>query len=805
MPDFIPPGLNPLNIPEIVVMVGQQIPLCRRTILPDPYTGTFTFNTIPVTLFAPKDFLACTAVCQAWRRILLPVLWRYYDGALMRYVPLQVLQKASVYFRTFRDPIGQYHQGPFSSTHLQQLIISQQHEWAVPFLDANPALQHLTWTGLGRPLADRQFMALAKMAQLRDLCLSNCSLVGRSLASVLNSSPGLLRLSLSSVDGITQLDGLSTMSSLEEIALGYLPVNSQSAVLDDLTRFCPNLRRISFLGTWGPMDDDAVAGGTGRRQGRDVLKLSSILRVFCPELQSIQFTAGYCFGFDRFNTLQDFELAALAESAERLTSFGAEISTLGRMLTDALICQSRSLVAVDLCIRRRYPHQHPHDGGGGGGGGGTAGFGLGGGEPVSTTITTTGEGGLFELDILGHGIGALTKHPHLDEDEEDSMHDGSGQSRDIVNAARILTHCSNLRVFRLTSDEKWIRMEEAMALFARPWACLGLEVLSLGHISMPASPPSTSTRKRRTSRRTASFGSCTPSSVASASMATKKRHTKRNRPAVAAGGNSLQSVVATPLTMSSSYPSPSLSPLLVLPYSVPPSPKAMSKIRISRSTAALTESGSRSAAQDAGKETVNGTPTLLDGDEGFDWALFPDGSSLVSPPSISSSCFPDPLGASSSMSSLAESPSSSLPTGNASPFSSSSSRVMSRTSSCASTSSVSSSSSETSSSPSASSSSSPKSPPSSQSNSVDLRPLPPTTARKKTWRRSRSRSVSVSSFSSTSSTSSSIVSLSDDDEGEDGWKFGEEFKQRLVPQVTLLTVLRELCLNKVRYARTTIV
>ncbi|KAG0312364.1 hypothetical protein BGZ97_011251 [Linnemannia gamsii] len=421
MPDFIPPGLNPLEIPEIVAMVGQQIPLCRRTILPDPYTGTFTFNAVPVTLFAPKDLLACTAVCQAWRRILIPVLWRYYDGSLMRYVPPQVLQKASVYFRIFRDPIRQYLQGPFFSTHLQQLVISQQHEWAVPFLDSNPALQHLTWTGLGRPLADQQFMALTRMAQLRDLCLSNCSLVGRSFASVLNASPGLSRLSLSFVDGITQLEGLSTMVFLEEIALGYLPVNSQGAVLDDLIRFCPNLRRISFLGTWGPTNDDSIPGG--RRQGRDLLKLSSILRVYCPELQSIQFTSAYCFGVDRFNTLQDFELAALAESAERLTSFGAEISSLGRMLTDALICQSRTLVAVDLCIRRKYPHQHPHDGGGG-----TTEFGLGG-------------EGLFELDILDHGIGALAKHSYWDEEEEELMQDGSGKSRDIINAARILTHC----------------------------------------------------------------------------------------------------------------------------------------------------------------------------------------------------------------------------------------------------------------------------------------------------------------------------------------------------------------------------
>ncbi|KAF9118142.1 hypothetical protein BGW39_001437, partial [Mortierella sp. 14UC] len=641
MPDFIPPGLNPLEIPEIVAMVGQQIPLSRRTLLPNPYTGTYT-NPVPVTLFAPRDLLVCTAVCQAWRRILLPLLWRYYDGALMRHVPLRVLQKASVYFRIFRDPVGQYHQGPFFSTHLQQLIVSLQHEWGVPFLDANPGLKHLTWTGLGRPLEDQQFMALARLGQLRDLCLSNCSLVGRSLASVLMASPGLSRLSLSAVDGITHLDELSNMSFLEEIALGYLPINSQSAVLDDLTRFCPNLRRISFLGTWGSTNDcfDIAAGAGiagGRRQGRDLLKLSSILRVFCPELESIHFTAAYCFGVDRFNTLQDYELAALAESSDRLTSFGAEISSLGRMLTDALICQSRTLVAVDLCIRRKYPHQYPHDGGGEGGGG--MGFGLGGDTASALPVASTTGGGLFELDILDHGIGALAKHSYWDEDDEDGQTSGlgGGQSRDIVNAARILTHCSNLRVFRLTSDEKWIRMEEAMALFARPWACLGLEVLSLGHISMPATPPPSSSRKRKTCWRSTSSGSGSgsgsgPSTSSVARGKTTKRSTKRNR-----HDGSPKSAVATPHSLSSSYPSPSPPPSLP-PPSISPSPKT-SHMQFTGLTATNNNSN---ISIGGGTQDLGGVDGTTGNDEVNNYSLFSGESSLISPSSISPSYFVDP-------------------------------------------------------------------------------------------------------------------------------------------------------------------
>jgi len=59
------------------------------------------------------------------------------------------------------------------------------------------------------------------------------------------------------------------------------------------------------------------------------------------------------------------------------------------------------------------------------------------------------------------------------------------QLMDVVNSARILSTCSHLRVFRLSSAENVIDMDAALELFANPWACLGLEILSLGQISLP--------------------------------------------------------------------------------------------------------------------------------------------------------------------------------------------------------------------------------------------------------------------------------------------------------------------------------
>ncbi|GJJ67690.1 hypothetical protein EMPS_00036 [Entomortierella parvispora] len=409
MPDFIVPGLSPLEIPEVIAMVGQQIPLTRQETYTDHFNPALTGTR---TVFAARDLVACTAVSRKWRWVLLPILWRQYDGPLMRHVPRSILQANSEYWRSFRDRFGHHHVGPFFTTNLRQLVISQQHDWAVPFITSNTLLCHLTWTGLGTRFSDVEFSALSVLSNLRDLSLSNWNLDGRQLAVVLCANPKLVRLSLGFVDGVLNLDGMLILFALEEISLGYIPPKSQSLL--ELARYCPSLQRISFLGTWTA------------DQPRDLVALSNSLLFCCPDLCSIHFSASYCFATNDFDTLEDFEYAALIHSSKALGNFAAEVAGLGRLMTDSLISHFDSLVSVDLCIRRRY--QYTHDGGGGG--------------------------------VISRSI-------------------------DIANTARILSSCSRLRIFRLSSAENVIEMRAALELFSLPWACLGLEILSLSQILLP--------------------------------------------------------------------------------------------------------------------------------------------------------------------------------------------------------------------------------------------------------------------------------------------------------------------------------
>lgn len=433
MPDFIFPGLNPLSIPELIAIVGQFIPICKKELIHKHINLYFHPPVCAMTtVFAPQDLLACTAVSRAWRRILLPILWRSYDGALMRAVPLATIQQNSIYFRAFRDYLGHHHQGPFASTNLRCLVISRLHEWANCLISSNPNLLSLTYTGLGGAFPDFGYRALIYLSHLQDLCLSNWNITGHQLAFMLCGSPRLIRLGLSFLEGVQDLEGMTIMFGIEEISLGYIPSSSQSLL--QLIQYLPSLQRISFLGTWSGQSP----------QQRDIFTLSSNLRFFCPELRSIHTTAAYNFASNEYDTLDDSELASLIQGAKNLEQFKAEVASLGRLMSDSLITQYESLVVVDLCIRRRS-YQHPHDGGGG-------------------SMGTDGETGVpTEHSTTAPGV----------------------RPSDILNTTRILSSCCHLRVFRLSSAVT-IDVNAALHLFASPWACLGLEILWLSQISVPA-------------------------------------------------------------------------------------------------------------------------------------------------------------------------------------------------------------------------------------------------------------------------------------------------------------------------------
>ncbi|KAK3822984.1 MAG: hypothetical protein J3Q66DRAFT_330543 [Benniella sp.] len=78
---------NPLDIPEILFLVGKYIPLWH-------------FNP-PGTLYAfqPRDMLSCTQVSRLFRITMLPILWYIVDENIMTTVPIDIIRKYTPYIR----------------------------------------------------------------------------------------------------------------------------------------------------------------------------------------------------------------------------------------------------------------------------------------------------------------------------------------------------------------------------------------------------------------------------------------------------------------------------------------------------------------------------------------------------------------------------------------------------------------------------------------------------------------------------------------------------------------------------------
>jgi hypothetical protein len=132
---------NPLDIPEILTMVGKFIRLW------DYYQDDYHFH--------PKDMLNCLQVSRHFRSTLLPIFWYTFDEEEMDYIPMDVIQQYSPLFRIYLN-YGFRHQDRSTadrvmdcrrlvrlsiSTKYKHLQFLRYHD--VDFIKANPGLELL--------------------------------------------------------------------------------------------------------------------------------------------------------------------------------------------------------------------------------------------------------------------------------------------------------------------------------------------------------------------------------------------------------------------------------------------------------------------------------------------------------------------------------------------------------------------------------------------------------------------------------------------------------------------------------------
>ncbi|KAG0320366.1 hypothetical protein BGZ99_004558 [Dissophora globulifera] len=196
--------LHPLDIPEIIALVGQFIPLWSFS--KDVYTRTSLIRDV----FEPQDLLSAALVNRAFHHTLTPLLWQVYDDSLVydsdndksRDSYLAKLRSGSrhicipsnilfshchhfrIFYNTFRalfkirfPPPRQYTWFTETCTDLRELTLSRwvKDRFAWQIIAKNPALRLLSWESSGKfwpAMRQRDYDALSVLHKLESLHLS---------------------------------------------------------------------------------------------------------------------------------------------------------------------------------------------------------------------------------------------------------------------------------------------------------------------------------------------------------------------------------------------------------------------------------------------------------------------------------------------------------------------------------------------------------------------------------------------------------------------------------------------------------
>ncbi|KAF9909412.1 hypothetical protein EC991_008551 [Linnemannia zychae] len=356
----VPPCQSPLDIPEILIRIGQFLPL---------WSGEgFRLE------FDPCPLLRCCLVSRAFRQALLPTLWYLYDGYRMRNIPPSILSRYSPYFRIITST-GPF-KGPFQCKNLTELNTVYGQEWSRALLVSNPGLKRLVWGG---PFSRRietleqqqewqqELKVLMGLENLDEIRMSGFSLGEGIFVKLLrNNASSLSNLAMTTVAGVTSIEGLELPHLTElQVTFGC----AESPALLDLVRCCPRLQRLSLLGSKTRASAAFVpphhqqhqqiqqlhAGEHSQELDSEVVRLAQNITECCPELTHIKFTTTSTTGGAQTNAvfrnqsfLQGPELALIANACRRLEGFTAELATLDLALTSALMAHSSTLRSLSL-------------------------------------------------------------------------------------------------------------------------------------------------------------------------------------------------------------------------------------------------------------------------------------------------------------------------------------------------------------------------------------------------------------------------------------------------------------------------
>ncbi|KAF9195135.1 hypothetical protein BGZ51_004562 [Haplosporangium sp. Z 767] len=356
---------HPFDLPEIILRVGEFIPLWNRDYTPTQNRRCFT----------PKDLVAAIRVNRTFHSTLTPLLWAIYDESELfapsysvnrqfflqnhdnyqKYPPIETILKNSVYFRFFDNIFCKIESLEYRCTQLSVLKLSRwtDSEPAVNLIINNSGtLRHLSWEshafnsiGEWGVMTPQDYAALNSLTKLEILELKLWTVEHHRLTPILaRLSPYLKSLILSDMRGLNSEQDWTPLPTLT-----HLTLNSEwwaNTAIQDLVRFCPTLETLILH-----PNTECNARAIGHH-----------LFECCPNLSAIECTGPQIFQSSK--PLDDDEYAALiygcapvntANGRGGLKRFDMALELLDNGTTNALLIHAGSLESLKLYISDDMP------------------------------------------------------------------------------------------------------------------------------------------------------------------------------------------------------------------------------------------------------------------------------------------------------------------------------------------------------------------------------------------------------------------------------------------------------------------
>lgn len=203
-----------VNLPEIIQRIGWFLPLWGKNVEQGD----------SIVLY-PKDLVACTRVCHTWRRTLLPLLGRVYDGKEMERWNIAWPNYLSPHCRLARLSTTTLLEHPIPTLLIElEVCTTANHAQAMQLLYSNPHLQHLSLSipdmhGTNIFSHTDMITALESLSCLRSLTLDSFRWCFDRFSHVINRNAELTSLTMSHCRGLKDIEESLFMVNVKELYL----------------------------------------------------------------------------------------------------------------------------------------------------------------------------------------------------------------------------------------------------------------------------------------------------------------------------------------------------------------------------------------------------------------------------------------------------------------------------------------------------------------------------------------------------------------------------------------------------------